>query len=69
VKPWKVAVKPVAAAHSLDFTTNFDAHDEVVLAAVDFSPVVNGNETRTEHAKTFLFRPRDKVGVASGNAT
>ena len=55
VKPWRVQVKPVAAAHSLDFTTNVDSHDEVVLASVDFSPVVNGNETRTEHAKTFLF--------------
>lgn len=55
VKPWKVAMKPVAAANSLDFTTNVDSHDEVVMAAVDFTPIVSGNETRTEHAKTFVF--------------
>ncbi len=55
VKPWRLAMKPVAGAHSLDFTTNVDAHDEVVMAAVDFAPVVSGNETRTEHAKTFVF--------------
>lgn len=55
VKPWRLAMKPVAGAHSLDFTTNVDAHDEVVMAAVDFAPVVSGKETRTEHAKTFVF--------------
>jgi hypothetical protein len=55
VKPWHLAMKPVPAARSLDFTTNVDAHDEAVMAAVDFTPVVNGNETRTEHAKAFVF--------------
>ena len=58
-KPWRVEMKPVAAAHSLDFTTNIDAHDEVVMAAVEFAPVVSGNETRTEHAKTFVFCGHD----------
>jgi hypothetical protein len=39
VKPWRLEMKP----------------DEVVMAAVDFAPVVNGKETRAEHAKTFVF--------------
>jgi len=55
VQPWHVAMKPVPAAHSLDFTTNVDAHDEVVAASVDFLPVVSGNETRTDHAKAFIY--------------
>jgi len=55
VMSWKVAMKPVAGAHSLDFTTNVGAHDEVVAASVDFLPLVSGNETRTDHAKAFIY--------------
>src|SRR5436305_5782769 len=49
----KVEVKP--AAGSLDFSTNVAAGDAVVMAAVDFKPEIIGNETRTEHAKAFLY--------------
>lgn len=55
VKAWKVAVKPAAGARSLDFNTNVAADDGVVLASVELAPVVSGNETRTEHAKAFIF--------------
>ena len=55
VQSWRLAMKPIPAAHSLDFTTNVDAHDEVVGASVDFLPVVSGNETRTDHAKAFIY--------------
>jgi hypothetical protein len=51
----KVAVKPAAGPRSLDFTTNVAAEDGAVLASVDLKPVVSGNETRTEHAKAFIF--------------
>jgi len=49
----RVAVKP--AAGSLDFSTNVAAGDGVVMAAADFTPQIIGNETRTEHAKAFLY--------------
>lgn len=55
VKAWKVAVKPTAGPRSVDFTTNVAAEDGVVLASVEFTPVVSGNETRTDHAKAFIF--------------
>ena len=48
-------MKPVAGPRSLDFNANVAADDGVVMAAVDFTPVVSGNETRTEHAKAFIF--------------
>jgi hypothetical protein len=51
----RVAVKPAAAARSLDFNTTVTADDEVVMASVDFRPVISGNETRTEHAKALIF--------------
>jgi hypothetical protein len=51
----RVAVKPAAAPRSLDFNTNVVLEDGVVMAAVDFRPAVSGNETRTEHAKAFIF--------------
>ena len=45
----------VAGPHSLDFSANVPDREEVVMAAVELKPVVSGNETRTEHAKTLLF--------------
>ncbi|HEY2324399.1 MAG TPA: hypothetical protein VGJ82_16185 [Thermoanaerobaculia bacterium] len=50
----RIAVKPVSGYHSLDFKASVAAGD-VVMAAVEFKPVVAGNETRTEHAKALLF--------------
>jgi len=50
----RVAVKPAAGRRSLDFNANIP-DDFVVMATVDFTPVVSGNETRTEHAKAFIF--------------
>jgi hypothetical protein len=47
--------KPVAASHSLDYTTNLDVEDRVVMAAVTLDPEERGNETRTESAKALLF--------------
>jgi hypothetical protein len=49
------AMKPAAGPRSLDFNTNVVADDGVVMAAVDFTPAVSGNETRTEHAKALIF--------------
>ena len=49
----KVAVKPAAGPRSLVFNANVSG-DGVVMAAVDFTPVVSGDETRTEHAKAFI---------------
>lgn len=49
----RVAVKP--AADSLDFNTKVAAADGVVMAAIDFKPEIIGNETRTEHAKAFVY--------------
>src|SRR5881296_1443306 len=43
----RVAVKPAVGPRSLDFNANV-SDDGVVMAAVDFTPAVNGNETRTE---------------------
>jgi hypothetical protein len=51
----RVAVKPAAGPRSLDFNTNVAAEDGVVMAGVDFTPSVSGNETRTEHAKAFIY--------------
>jgi hypothetical protein len=50
----KVTVKPAVGPRSLDFNANVP-DDGVVMAAVDFTPTVIGNETRTEHAKAFIF--------------
>ena len=49
----KVAVKPAVGPRSLDFNANVP-DDGVVMAAVDFTPEVSGNETRTEHAKALI---------------
>jgi hypothetical protein len=51
----RVAVKPVADSHSLDFNAQVGPNDGVVMAAVDFKPAIIGNETRTEHAKALFF--------------
>ncbi|HXH91538.1 MAG TPA: DUF4198 domain-containing protein [Thermoanaerobaculia bacterium] len=51
----RVIVTPVAGPRSLDFSANVPDREGVVMAAVDLKPVVSGNETRTEHAKAFLF--------------
>ncbi len=50
----RVAVKPAVGPRSLDFNANVP-DDGVVVAAVDFTPAVSGNETRTEHAKAFIY--------------
>lgn len=51
----RVAVKPADGAHSLDFDAHVAADDGVVMASVELAPAVSGNETRTEHAKAFIF--------------
>jgi hypothetical protein len=51
----RVAVKPAVGPRSLDFNANVAPDDGVVMAAVDFTPVVSGTETRTEHAKAFIY--------------
>jgi hypothetical protein len=51
----RVAVKPAVGPRSLDFNTNVGDGDGVVMASVEFTPAVSGNETRTEHAKAFIF--------------
>jgi hypothetical protein len=50
----RFAMKPAEGSRSLDFNANIP-DDGVVMAAVDFKPAVSGNETRTEHAKAFIF--------------
>lgn len=50
----RIAVKPAAGASSLDFSADVP-QEGVVTAAVDFKPVVSGNETRTDHAKAFVY--------------
>jgi hypothetical protein len=50
----RVVVTPAVGPRSLDFNANIP-DDGVVMAAVDFTPAVSGNETRTEHAKAFIF--------------
>lgn len=51
----RVLVTPAAGLRSLDFSANVPNREEVVMADIDLKPVVSGNETRTEHAKTLLF--------------
>ena len=50
----RVAVKPAGGTRSLDFNANVP-EGGVVMAAVEFTPAVIGNETRTEHAKAFIY--------------
>lgn len=50
----RIAAKPAAGRHSLDLNANVP-NDGVSMAAVDFTPVVSGNETRTDHAKAFVY--------------
>jgi len=45
----RIAVKPAT------FEANIPDEGVVVMSAVALKPVISGNETRTEHAKTFLF--------------
>ena len=51
----RVIVTPTAGPRSLDFSANVPNREEVVMAGIALKPVVSGNETRTEHAKTLLF--------------
>ncbi len=51
----RILVKPDEDRDSLTFSADVPYAETVVMAAVDFNPVVSGDETRTEHAKTFLF--------------
>ena len=51
----RVAVTPLEGRASLTFNTNVPSDPVVVMAAVDFKPTINGNETRTEHAKALIF--------------
>ena len=55
VQRQRVAVTPAVGPRSLDFNANVPDGGEVVMAAVDFTPVASANETRTEHAKAFIF--------------
>jgi hypothetical protein len=50
----RTAVMPVAGSRSLDLSAEIPK-DGVSMAAVDVAPVVSGNETRTEHAKAFVY--------------
>ena len=50
----RVAVQPAEDRGSLSFNANVPG-EGVVMAAVELTPEVSGNETRTEHAKTFVF--------------
>lgn len=50
----RLAVKPIDGPRSLTFTADVPS-DEVLMTAVDFKPVISGNETRTEHAKALIF--------------
>ncbi len=50
----RLAVKPAEGSRSLTFNANVP-DDGVVMASVDLKPEVVGNETRTEHAKAFIF--------------
>lgn len=54
-KGQRVAVEPAAGPRSLDFNANVAPEDAVVMAGIDFTPEVSGNETRTEHAKAFIY--------------
>src|SRR5215470_8722859 len=51
----RVALKPAAGARSLDFNADLGSSEGVVMASVEFTPVIAGNETRTEHAKALIF--------------
>jgi hypothetical protein len=50
----KIAVNLTEGARSLTFNTNVAAGG-VVMAAVDLKPEISANETRTDHAKAFIF--------------
>ena len=50
----RIAVTPTEGKRSLDFNAKVPA-DEVVIATLDLTPEVTGNETRTEHAKAMMF--------------
>ena len=50
----RIAVTPVAGPHSLDFKLTV-TEGAVAKAGIEFKPVIDGNETRTEHAKALLF--------------
>src|SRR5437773_1553723 len=41
----RLAVKPAVGPRSLDFNANVAPEDGVVIASVDFTPAVSGNET------------------------
>jgi hypothetical protein len=54
----RVAIKP---ALTLDFKANVAAEDGVVMAAVDLTPAIIGNETRAEHESARLLRRDSRV--------
>jgi hypothetical protein len=51
----RVSVAPAAGSDSLDFNANVPDGEVVGMAAVDLKSEISGNETRTEHAKAFIF--------------
>ncbi|HXH91166.1 MAG TPA: hypothetical protein VNN25_06265 [Thermoanaerobaculia bacterium] len=53
--PHRVELNPAAGSGSLDFHANVTEGDKVVMASVDLKPEISGKETRTEHAKAFVF--------------
>jgi hypothetical protein len=50
----KLAAKPAAGRRALDISAKVP-DDGVSMATVDFAPAISGNETRTDHAKAFIY--------------
>lgn len=50
----RIAVEPADGTRALTFTANIP-DSGVVMAAVELKPTVTADETRTEHAKAFIF--------------
>ena len=51
----RVAETPAAATGSLDFDATIPEGEFVTMAGVNFKPVTEKHETRTDHAKALLF--------------
>src|SRR5581483_8367675 len=51
----RLLVTPVVDPGALSFSAEVTENSGVVMAAIDFKPIIAGDETRTEHAKAFIF--------------
>lgn len=51
----RIAAEPVSRAHSADYNATLGTGETVLMAGIDFAPTVVGDETRTDHAKAFVF--------------